>query len=259
MRSTEQLHIVLNEQFLPPKEFTNDRLTWGIPAVTDLHDRNTVCTVNGIPGKGYYGDVDVYYNRLNTDQFVTQFTYRSEETITLQILVDALANVYGMDITVDDFVDHVIPELSEGESYDFTLTVDTASLQWIGSIEITLQYGKSWLDAAVGRRDLDVMTHPYTPAPPKLTARLVTWDIDFSAIRDELKPTSRGRYTQWATVKDVCDRIGIPAFLEGSVIDRATADVPDANPAFNRVVIQQSVTSGRLQGPLYFHYNSLAR
>lgn len=254
MSNKERLFIVLNDQFLPPKEFNEKRITFTDPVAVDQYDRNTMVTVTGIPGKGYYGEVDVFYNRLQLEDYVTDFEFRSLDPLSRDSVAEALSRRYELSIDPSDFTGVEIPPLGDGESFDGELVVDPTSLQWVGSVIIRLEHGKSWLDTMVGSRNLDVHRHP-NPSKTKRFAKMDLWGIDFSAIQWALKPNARGEYTDWDTVRAVCRSINIPDWTKNRVIDRATADVPDSNPAFQRVVIQDTVSSGLLQGPIYFHYN----
>ena len=66
-----------------------------------------------------------------------------------------------------------------------------------------------------------------------------------------------GNYTDWDALVQACAFMGIPSWLQRPAQDRATADVPDANPLFDRVVTQYPVYSDGMEGMLYFHYNVL--
>lgn len=254
MANSERMFVVLNEQFSPPKEFTEMRLKFSIPADTTEHGKNTLVTISGVPGKGYYGDVDVYYDRMDLVDYVEEFDFRSLATLDRTSIVTALANFFQLEIDPDDVVDFEPPVLADGETIAMTLTAVPSSLQWKGQVDISVSFGKAWLDMVIGRRNLNVYVIP-NAANSKVNGRMSTWGADFSGVQFALKPDAKGDYTDWDTVQSVTRLLGIPDWLKGKVVDKATADVPDANPAFQRVVIQQSVVSGLLVGPLYFHYN----
>lgn len=252
--NSERMIIVLNDMFNPPKEFTDKRLAFSVPQPTTENDRNTLVTISGVPGKGYYGEVDVYYNRMDIAQYAPGFEFRSLTELNRGALTQALINLYSIQINPEDFVDFTPPALADGESVELTMTIEENSLQWFGSITAALSFGPSWLDSVIGRADLDIYKHPNT-YQNRQSSRMWTWGADFSGIQAALKPNAKGDYTDWTLVQSVCRQMGMPDFLKGKVIDRATVDVPDANQAFQRVVIQTAVTSGQLSGALYFHYN----
>lgn len=255
MSNSERMIIVLNDQFLPPKEFTDKRLTFGDAEVTTDNDRNTMIDIDGIPGKGYYGGVTVYYNRLNLADYVTEFTFRSDQQMTKAIIINNLAARYDLEISPDDFDDFTIPTFdAEGQNAIVHPNIKATSIQWVGDLQITLEYGKSWLDASITKQTLDRTAHP-NPNPLRAYGRTSTWGIDFSGIQLALKPTKTGDYTDWDTVAALTEALGIPQWVKGKIVDQLVSATPGANPAFQRVVIQNSVTSGSLQGPMYFHYN----
>lgn len=253
MANTERLFIVLNDMFNPPKIFTENRISFSVPEVTTENDRNTKVTVTGIPGKGYYGDVDVYFNRLDLAEFVSSFDFRSVTEMTQENIIQGLAASTGLQVSPDDFVSFTPPVLGDGEAQTIHVTAAATSLQWVGEMDINLSFGPSWLDSQVANRDLSIYKHPN--AINRQSARLWTWGLDFSGIQAQLKPDAKGTYTDFDTVSSVCSALGMPDWVKGKVVDKATADVPDANPAFQRVVIQSSVQSGVMTGALYFHYN----
>lgn len=254
MANAERIFVVLNDQFNPPKEFTELRLTFSIPQDTTEFEKNTLLTISGVPGKGYYGEVDVYYDRLDIADYVGPFDFRSLAVLDRASIVAALASYFQVEIDPDDFEDFTPPVLADGESTTLTLKVADTSLQWKGEFDASISYGKSWLDMAIGRRALDIYKIPFSSGV-KMNGRMATWGADFTGAQFALKPDAKGDYTDWDTVQAVAARYGLPAWLKGKVVDKATADVPDANPVFQRVIIQQTVVSGLLVGPLYFHYN----
>lgn len=254
MANAERMYVVLNEMFTPPKEFTAKRITFSIPEQVDEFDRNTKVTISGIPGKGYYGEVDVYYDRMNIADYVETFEFRSLNPLTQADIIAGMANRYAIDINPDDFAPFTPPALGDGEAQTIHVSMAETSLQWFGEVDLALSFGPSWLDTMIGRADLDIYKHPNS-ATNRQSSRLWTWGADFSGIQAALKPNAKGDYTDWALVQQVARAMGIPDWVKGKVVDKATADVPDANTMFQRVVIQSSVQSGQLNGPMYFHYN----
>lgn len=254
MANAERIFVVLNDTFTPPREFNKTRLILAPPVVVDEHNRNTMVTISGIPGRGYYGQVDVYFDRMDIADYVPLFEFRSPDVLTRQSVVEAMAIRYQIDIDPSDFDPFDIPVLGDGESLDMTINIAATSLQWTGSVELHLEYGKSWLDMVIGNRALDIYTIPNAVNNRK-NGRMMTWGVDFSGLQFAIKPTLNGDYTDWAIIQQVARSLGIPDWIKGKLVDQATADVPDANQSFQRVVIQSTVVSGQLAGPLYFHYN----
>lgn len=255
-RSKERLYIVLNEQFSPPKEFGDRTLTFKEPSKVDEHDRNTLVTIEGIPGRGYYGEVDVYYDRLSLSDMVEPFIYRTLTTINHHNLANAISNKTGIDLSPHDVISFEIPQLEDGDTRTVEVFASPRSLQWTGSVSIVVEYGRSWLDTSIGRTSLGVLAHP-NDTPKKMYGRMLGWKVDFSGALDSLKRDKRGRYTDWQTVRYITALLGWPAWNESTITDRATADVPDSNPDFERVIIQYTVSSSRIVGPIYFHYNPI--
>ncbi len=255
-RSKERLYIVLNEQFNPPKQFANRTIKFQEPTVVDLHGRNTLVTIEGIPGRGYYGDVDVYYDRLALSDVVEPFIFRTLDSITEASLASAIANKTGVDVTAADLATIDLPALQDGESTTVTVTASSRSLQWTGSLEMTVEYGKAWLDTVIGRTSLGTLAHP-NPNPRRMYGRMLGWNTDFTGALEYLKVDKRGKYTDWRKIRYLTALLGWPSWGENPITDLATSQVPDSNPAFARVVVQQHVNSSQVVGPIYFHYNPI--
>ncbi|MNR38220.1 hypothetical protein D3C85_1563020 [compost metagenome] len=86
---------------------------------------------------------------------------------------------------------------------------------------------------------------------------MLTWSKDFTSVRDAIALSKTGYYADWDALQAACTYMGIPSWGQNRIVDKATSEVPDANPAFDRVVIQSSVLGNQIEGPIYLHYNVL--
>lgn len=256
MDSADKLRQLLNADQLPPKEFTERNLTIHVPSSDDGGTEwNTKVELQGIPGKGYYGTDEVFYKRIPLDQIDHNTPLRTDKVLTPELIVDLTNKTLGLWLTVDDIEAFTPPVIGDGETGSVTLTAVPGSIGFIGSIEMTIEYGRAWLDIAISTKNLTVLTHPIKVDYRK-SARMLTWSKDFTSLRDSIAVV-KGRYADFAKLAAACSTMQIPAWSEGFIADYATSAIPDANPLFDRVVIQRNAQSAMMVGDLYFHYNVL--
>jgi hypothetical protein len=255
MDSKEKLLDLINDLNQPRKELNNINVKFtGIVPANETGE--TILTVAGVPGRGYSGSVDLTYNRLNLTEILDGKTVRSPDPLTPDSFLELVNNAYNLFLTALDVGEITIPELGEGEFAQLTLEANEDSLGFIGGATLRLEFGRSWLDQVIGNKTLNELKHPIK-VEYKKSSRMVTWNKDFTCVRDAIAPTKKNEYTDWAALQAACAAYGIPAWSPNRIVDQPTSAVPDANPAFDRVVIQSSVLSASLDGPIYLHYNVL--
>lgn len=255
--STSKIIDELNVLNVPPKTFTEMNVSLQDIEVIDTETANTKLTVMSVPGRGYYNNVDIYYKRLVLGDIIQDADVRSLDEFTPESVVKLLNGAFGLFLTVDDFEEFTTPTVADGESVELTLTARATSRGFIGGAVINLTHSKAFLDSVVGIKILPVRKHPDV-VNSKMSARMVTWDVDFTSVRDAIKPTNPGEsYTDWAALQTACSYLGIPGWNKGAIADYPTSAVPDSNPAFDRVVVQTSFYSDQMIGPMYLHYNIL--
>lgn len=257
MSDMSALLSLINERNNPGRLLTSKNvvITDPVPATRQGSDVNTKVTVTGRPGHGYYGSVDIYYKRLDLDAIIPQAHARSTKPLTRQQVIDAVNNVYGLKLRLEDVDNFTVPEYDPDHSATVTLQASVDSLLVTGDFDLVLEYGKPTLIEVSRSKNLQTFRHP-TDQPNWLNARMLTWFRDFSSIQTALRRTYKeSSYSDWDTVRTACGSLGIPGWTKGTVLDLPTSQVPDANPAFQQVVIQRNVSGGGLKGDLYFHFN----
>lgn len=258
--SRERMFVVLNDQHTPPHAFEDKTIRFGTPAVTDLHDRNTLVTVYGKPGHGYYGEVDLYYNRIDVQDLVYSYDFRTRDAITRETIVAAIANSTQEDISPADFIDFDEVVLVEGDFTNFDMTVDPSSLQWTGVLPVTVEHGWPSLEAAVGRKSIGVHTHPNANyRTRRWYGRLMGWDIDFTGVHLWMRPDrlNSNKMVNHEKMLQLTSALGWPRYYSESVQDLSTSAVPLSNPKYERVIVLNNHRNATISGPLYFHYNTV--
>jgi hypothetical protein len=255
MSSSDQLLQLINDANLPPKLLTTKNVSFGTVAIEDDPDYNTSLLVSGVPINGYSGEVTINYKRLALSDIVTT-TLRTTTTIDKAACVALVNQAYGMFLIEDDLEDFTPPTLdSSNPSATISLTANVNSIGFTGTVDLIVQYGNAYLDGVIYVRALPTLVHPIT-VPDRQSARMVTWNKDFTSVASAIKPDSTtSTYSDWDTVQTVASSFGIPAWPIGPVTDNEVSAISDANPAFDRVVIQKSIYTNDLEGDLYFHYN----
>lgn len=254
MDSVSRILEILNHENQPPKELRDEILEISAPvAGTETH--NTKLVLYGIPGKGYYGSVDIFYRRINlSDEITGDLSIRSETPLVAQDFLDQLSKYLTVDVTMADVEPFVVPDLQAGQSAPVEIVAVSDSYGWMGSATINYEYGRPYLNVMVKNVNLDIQFHP-VPYTGYRSARMATWHLDFTSLRDAIKPDQFANYTSWETLQSALVAMGIPSWFPDKITDRPTSMVPEANQAFDRVVVQQNVSSAELEGTVYLHYN----
>lgn len=268
--SEQKLTDLLNISNLPPKLFDHTRLTYGAPQAVAGSGYDTQVVATGIPGKGYYGDQTISYSRIDLSVLASKVSLFDVNPFTVDSIVSMINAQYATFLETSDLVPPSIPTLTQGgASGTVTLTADTSSIGWKGTVDITITYGKPPLTSVIGSKMLSTLKwadYPYRNGLEML------WKIDFTSFRDALAVKyyqanpiylSFNGFTDYEKISDICIKLGIPWFpgpgWNQQVSDHATSEVPGSNTAFDRVVVMAPVQAGFFRtydGALYFHYNN---
>lgn len=255
--SSEKLIDLLNTEFTPQKEFSDKNLRFELPAEEVTADYNTKMMVKGVPGKGYYGSVELKYRRVPLSAIGDGVELRKEGQLTLEEICEMLNSSRNTFISVEELEDVVIPPLVAGDAHVITLTAKAGSIGWTGSQDITIRFGRPYLSVMIARNSLAAITPPGERYDVPAAWALLYYQ-DFTAFRDSLAIDPKtGRFVDATPVHAVTHKLGIPSWAEAWPGDYPTSAVPESNQAFDRVVVQSFVGSGQMTGPIYFHYNTV--
>lgn len=248
-----------NEKNQPKRPLSLINISPQAPVPLEGNEKhNTQVTIEGVPGRTYVGSQTLLYKRISLTEVLADLQLRNIVPFTTQMVLDMVNTQLGLFITIDDLEPFTPPELALNETAALTLVSKPESFGFVGSVEIELMYGRTLLESVIGIRLLKLFAHPNNPDLNKQSGRMMTWGVDFTSLRDSMKvnPLTRS-YTDWATFQSACIYLQIPAWNQGIIVDQPTSAVPDSNQDFDRVIIQTSVNSAYILGPLYFHYNLL--
>lgn len=234
-----------------------------LEVVENAGERNTSVSLTGILNKGYRGSTDVYYRRhdlVALFEGMTQPELRTRE-ITPQAIVEQLNVTYGLYLTLDEIANvGQFPTWAEGElevSKTVELVVRDTAYGWVGSVTFKVLNGNPLLDDVVIVQLLPILAHPDDPLllEGRRSGTLSTYEFDFTPwkARLQIDPAS-GYWANFADVQEVGKEAGLDYWYNNRVVDLPTSAVPNANPRFERVMVQQHAGGG-VTGPLYFHYD----
>lgn len=101
---------------------------------------NTTVDVSGIPEKGYSGDIQMHYNRIDLGKLFVGIpitvTVPFEDITSAVVLTELKKIVPTLTIEMSDIVETTIPVGAK----IFTLAVKPESLAWQGSLGVTIEY-----------------------------------------------------------------------------------------------------------------------
>ncbi len=223
--------------------------------------RNTRVKVDGIDNRGYTGSTDVFYTRGDMSTLFQDVQPKiRDHTFTAQKVIDAINLQYGLYLTLEDTEDFTLPDFTDAaleDTADVVLSVKENNWLWVGSVTVKLIYGNPSLGGEVLIQLMPVLEHPDDPETleDRNSAVLCTYEFDFTAWKDDLQiDPETGMWKDFSKVLEVGARAGLGSWQNGYVVDKPTSEVPEANPRFERVMIQQ-YARGNVKGPIYFHYD----
>lgn len=224
-------------------------------------NRNTAIGVTGIPNRGYWNTTEVFNTRGDMATLFknVQPTLR-DQNFTAQKVLDGLNLRYGLSLTLEDMEDFTLPDFTNAaleDSADVVLSVKEQNWKWVGSVTVKLIHGNPSLGGEILIQLMPVLSHPDDPSTleDRNSAKLCTYEFDFTPWKDDLQiDSATGLWKDFSKVLSVGERAGLSSWQNGYVVDKPTSEVPEANPRFERVMVQQ-YARGNVQGPIYFHYD----
>lgn len=139
-RDNPELDIELNAETLM---LLSDPLTTNLGS----SGRNTRIRVNGIMGKGTSGKRELFYDRINLAKLYGPAKIAASAPATATVvkdMLDSLNDLLGLKLTVSDLANPDAPLGTGAAQGSFTLTINTKSVSYTGSLVI------KWTRAPVG-------------------------------------------------------------------------------------------------------------
>lgn len=230
---------------------------------------NTKAKLRGLPGAGYAGVQEVYYNRLDFRAMTSQ-TYVSDNSIqlvarsfsaaSLHEALPSINNDYGLNLLPSDISNTPFPQPNVNNyitTQIFQILATSVLFAPTGSLVVQIRRGIPYLDQYVKARALAAYTHPATDVARK-SAQMLTVGLDFTDYKNLLLVTGAGMPNFAALQQVLTQTHGLPAWdaplNSNYVVDQPTSAVGNANKAFDRVVVQTGIDNGEVVGVAYYHY-----
>ena len=250
---------LINQHNTLPVPLTEENLYFGA-ARFDTDGVTTILPVTAMLGGQYEGYQNFKYKRINLSQIFDVAPIVSDVGgPTLYSMLPAVNKILGMDFTEDDVLDTDIATINAGEQTNINMVAKSSSIGYSGQFFFRYIRLRITFTDAVKSTALQTLVYPGHPDITKTNLSMMMWDFDFSA--DVTAGTLALRGNTWANqtaVATLMQEFGIndwPAPVVNGVTDYATKDYPGANTAFQRVIVQKTVSGSSYAGDALFHYN----
>lgn len=141
MTTTSILIGLINEVNSLSRLLREEDITIGPPSqdISTIH--NTRLPVTAVPGSGYKGVVDVFYNRVALSDTAIPTGIQSEDVFTSDMIIAQLDRHPAVPLETEDVQSFTAPDLQVGDITTITVTAEDQSLGWIGATDVSLLYG----------------------------------------------------------------------------------------------------------------------
>lgn len=115
----------------------------GVPVARNVNGRNTQITLVGKPGKGFAGEITVYYDRLNLASLFKSGPNMVSIPRSAQTHAEALPafnELNGLNLTASDITSPNVALMKYATPETVTLTAHANSLCYTGSCKMTYVY-----------------------------------------------------------------------------------------------------------------------
>lgn len=141
MAIVDKLLDLINAKNPHKHPLTSDQVTFAAPVPNSDATWNTKVTVSSVPGKGYRGNVDVFYHRIELTELGTSIGFISEEPFTPETIVSMLNEKLGITLTLTELDAVTVPAMTVGDIETVVLAAKSDSFGWVGEIGIDLLFG----------------------------------------------------------------------------------------------------------------------
>lgn len=160
MVSRDQVLGLINEK--AGLSLTFDQVSFGEPVTAsgDSPERNTELKISGIPNKGFKGETQIFYDRIDLSEFLSLpqvAIIQVEGAPTIEKILTYFNSLYGSNLQLDDVRDdHVMPTVEELEGgTTFILRAAALSYAYRNNVELTIQPADIDIDVAITDKMLD--------------------------------------------------------------------------------------------------------
>ena len=271
------LDAINRDNGLTSNPLTLNEIGMGLPVASSANDAsfNTYCTVYGLYGHGYHGNVTVKYRRYELEKMFLGLTpILVDPNLTPTKISDLLPKFneqYGVALTANDIVDATLPAGTTDTIA--TITAKDSNWAWLGSLQVRFAQQLPWIDVELPPETNINAINPTITYTTKPRAEYVTYGYDWTDASATLKSTAARagkvitqaqldalavittlKFTL-ATGADIRDG-GISlanAVWSGPVLTTSSTDYNSRDYAYVNVLTLDATSN--YAGKLYFHYN----
>ena len=140
MSATDILLALINADNPNRRPIKKESVTFSAPVAVAGEGWNTKVTVRSVPGKGYEGDVDVTYHRVELTE-LGHAALLSDAQFTPEMVIELINELKGTLLTLDDVEPFTVPVLDVGEFREVKLTIKSDSFGWTGEAYVEILFG----------------------------------------------------------------------------------------------------------------------
>lgn len=140
MTSTTRVLAMVSAVNTPTYPLTTETVALTGLAVENASTHNTRVSMHGLPGRGYTGQVDLFYTRVLLSA-MGELAFKQEAPFTYQGVLDLINQTKHAQVSLEDFTNSGLPEVENGTPKAFTLSADPSSFAWLGNTQVTLLAG----------------------------------------------------------------------------------------------------------------------
>lgn len=279
-RASQQmlLDAINRDNGLTANPLTLQEIGMGLPIPTGETNAfyNTYATIYGIRGKGYYGSVQLRYQRYRLDYMfrgLTPLVIANPSPTKHSDLLPLLNDLYGLAWTADDIVDQAIAPGTE--SAIVTIAMKSTNWAWLGSFDVRFAKTLPYITDLVTNNSINAI-NPDMTYTDKPHAEYLAYGYDWSSIYTTLsadaakvsKPLTQDQFDQITTVTTTKytlatgsavgpDEISLANAVWGGVV-RAESDARYNSAEYEFVNTLVLDANSNYAGELIFHFNKPA-
>jgi hypothetical protein len=270
------LDAINRDNGLTANPLTLNEIGMGLPTSTGLDTAfyNTYLILYGLYGKGYFGSVQISYQRYLLSRMfrgLTPLVIANPSPTKHSDLLPLLNDLYGLGWEASDIVDQAIP--AGTESAIVTITMKPTNWAWIGSLTVRFAKTLPYISDELTNSEIDAI-NPGMSYQTKPLADYLAYGYDWTGIAatltdagagatkpltqaqfDQITTVTTTRYTMASAGSTAIDQVSLANAVWGGVV-RA-----DSDPAFNSTDYTYVNTlildaASNYAGRLIFHFNT---
>jgi hypothetical protein len=256
------------QQNVLPYPLLADETAISSPKSTATSQKPTAVSakVIALPGSPYEGAAPIGYQRMDLSAAFGSIVpvIRSISSGTLHSMLPEIGRKLGMFLDPIDFDDVDYSGLGELQEAFVRIRASATSLSYTGSFIIKFTRIRPALLTATPTGDLDRTRFPGSTGGNKKQVDTFTWARDwtefYSAVQKHSVLNVAGNPAALVTLMNSLGFSTWPTGINFPTYDYPTSAVPQANPTYDRVIVQSVVNPTIVndlayEGTAYFHYN----